>query len=123
MEIVNAILRGVWRRRGDPPLRRCPVCAADAVATHEYELLPGLQAAVLQRCGQCGVWRQIVTDLYVAERHERTLEADRNAIRRHVERLESVRMVADRRGHLGAPRSGAVTGEPDDPGEEQLGLL
>jgi hypothetical protein len=54
-----------------------------------------LQVRVLQQCGQCGVWREIVTALPVAERHERTLEADRNAILRSVERVAQRRELSE----------------------------
>jgi hypothetical protein len=78
-----AVVRRACRRpRRRAPLRRCPLCAAPAVSALEYEVMDALQARVRQQCGQCGVWRRSVTALSVAEQHERTLEADRDAMRR-----------------------------------------
>ena len=90
-----AKLRCLYRRRtGRAPLRECPLCGSEAVSWLEYEIVDALQARVLQRCGACGVWRQTVSSLYVAARHERTLEADRDAIRRSAERLALIRTNA-----------------------------
>jgi hypothetical protein len=86
-----ARLRG--RRRRRPPLRDCPLCGSEAVGTLEYEIIEGLRARVLQQCGACGVWRQSVSSLYVAARHERTLEADRRAILRTAEGLACGRVT------------------------------
>jgi hypothetical protein len=98
-----ARLRGLCRRRRRrPPLRDCPLCGSEAVATFEYDLIDGLRARVLQQCGACGVWRQTVTSLYVAARHERTLEADRTAIRRSAERLDSCRAVSETNAFVAA---------------------
>jgi hypothetical protein len=78
------------------PLRRCPLCAAEAIGAFEYEIVDALQVRVRQQCGQCGVWRQVVTTVSVAGRHERVLEADRSQIRRCAERLERSRVLQSR---------------------------
>jgi ribosome-binding protein aMBF1 (putative translation factor) len=83
------------RRRSRSPLRDCPLCGSEAVGTLEYEIIDAAQARVLQQCGACGVWRQTVTSVYLAARHERTLEADRNAIGRSAERLERSRVMSE----------------------------
>jgi hypothetical protein len=80
-------LRRLCRRRRRSPLRDCPLCGSEAVGTFEYDVIDGLRARVLQQCGACGVWRRTVSSLYAAARHERTLEADRKAIRNSAAQL------------------------------------
>ena len=103
MDFVVAVVRRMTRHRRRSPLRLCPLCGADAVGAFEYELADGLQARVSQQCGACGVWRQIVSPLYEAARQERTLEADRNAIRREAERLERSRVQSETNAIAAAP--------------------
>jgi hypothetical protein len=99
------------RPRRPPPLRLCPLCGSDAVRAFEYELVDALQARVLQQCGACGAWRQIVSPLDVAARHERTLEADRNAIRRDAERLERSRVLSDTNAFVAVLQDDIVSSE------------
>src|SRR3954470_10113888 len=86
---VGIVVRVCRRPRRRQPLRRCPLCAADAVATVEREVVGGLQVRVRQQCGQCGVWREVVTAFGVIRRYERTLEADRAQILHQAERSEA----------------------------------
>jgi hypothetical protein len=82
------LLRHVCRRRlCREPLRHCPLCASSAVRVLECEVVTR-RVRVLQQCGQCGVWREIVTTASAVERHEHALESDRNQILRCVERSE-----------------------------------
>ena len=91
-----ATLRQLCRRRHSrSPLRDCPLCGSEAVSTLEYEIIEAAQARVLQQCGACGVWRQTVTSVYLTARHERTLEADRNAIRSSANRLARSRVASE----------------------------
>jgi hypothetical protein len=89
---VRRLCRRPCRRQ---PLRRCPLCRAEAVGTLECEVMDALEVRVRQQCGQCGVWRQIVTPVRLATRHERTLQADRSEIRRRAERLERDRLLLE----------------------------
>jgi hypothetical protein len=108
-----AVVRRVCRRlRRRSTLRRCPLCAAEAVGTIEYEAVDGLQVRVRQQSGQCGVWRQIVTALWVGWRHERMLEQDRSHIRRCAERLERRRVPSETDAFVAALRH-VVVGADD----------
>jgi hypothetical protein len=53
----------------------------------EYEIGDGY-VRVLQQCGQCGVWRDLVSPLSTVARYERRLQADRVEILRCAERLQ-----------------------------------
>jgi hypothetical protein len=68
---------------------------SEAVGAAEYELMDGLQIRVRQRCGQCGVWRRIVTGPAVVALHKRNLEADQMRIQRRLERLARGRTPVD----------------------------
>jgi hypothetical protein len=70
------------------------------------------QARVRQQCGQCGVWRRSVIALSVVEQHERTLDADRNAIRRCADRVERTRVQSETDAFAAALR-GDVAGADD----------
>jgi hypothetical protein len=88
-------LRRRCRRHRRPALRECPLCGSEAVGSFAYDVIDGLRAQVLQQCGACGVWRQSVSSVYLAARHERTLEADRSAIRHSAERLACSRELSE----------------------------
>jgi hypothetical protein len=89
-------------------LRRCPLCGADAVAGTESEAINDTQARVLEQCGQCGTWRLDVMSLALARRHERSVAADRDLIRRCAERLERERSVDEIGAFIGALRAEIV---------------
>lgn len=77
-----ACRRGRGRR-----LRRCPLCAADAVRAGEWGPLDAMQARVALQCGQCGTWRRVITTHWAARGQDRRLEQDRRAIDLQAERL------------------------------------
>ena len=106
------IVRRVCRRpRRRQRLRRCPLCASAAVGVVEHEVVDELRVRVLQRCGQCGVWRATVTALSVVRRYERALEADRIQILRSAEQLERARMQVETDALLAVIRDGVVGAE------------
>jgi hypothetical protein len=100
-----AFVKRVCRRS---TLRRCPLCGSQAIGEFEYEMVDGLHARARQQCGQCGVWRQIVTAVWVVGRHERMLEADRSHIRRFAERLERSRVLSETNAFVAALRDDVV---------------
>ena len=107
----TACFRIVWRVCRRERLRRCPLCASAAVGVVEHEVVDELRVRVLQRCGQCGVWRATVTALSVVQRYERALEADRTQILRSAEQLERARMLVETDALSAVIRDGVVGAE------------
>jgi hypothetical protein len=83
------------RRSRGQQLRRCPLCAADAVRAGDWEPLDEMQARVALQCGQCGTWRRVVTSHWAARGQDRRLEHDRRAIDAQAERLGRDRTLCE----------------------------
>jgi hypothetical protein len=108
---ASTLARAAGRFRRSP-LRRCPLCASDAVRESRRETIPGLQFRVEQQCGQCGTWRRFTTTQFAARRQDRRFEADRRAIADRADRLEHDAMASDTRAFAAALRCD-VTGAED----------
>jgi hypothetical protein len=81
------------RRRAQRALRRCPVCAADAVREAISDI-DGLGADVRLECGQCGTWRRVLVPRDELDRHARRVERDRREMAAYAERLQTDRARA-----------------------------
>lgn len=73
--------------RGD--LRRCPICAAEAVEDFACAHIDFVESSIELCCGQCGTWRRLVVTRAALRRYERVLERDRRAIEKRLRRLEA----------------------------------
>jgi hypothetical protein len=61
-------------------LRRCPLCAQDAVRRMEARRVDELTVEVRLECGECGVLRRVVTSDAALRRFVRRIERDRRTI-------------------------------------------
>jgi hypothetical protein len=68
------------RRAAHRVLRRCPICEQDAVQAAESRPIDVFQVLVRLQCGQCGIWRQLVTTNTDLRGFARRLEHDRRVI-------------------------------------------
>jgi hypothetical protein len=95
--IVAFVLRFlIDRLRGrDSVLRRCPLCAADAVSASEQVLIGANVVEVRLQCGQCGARRRLVTTLSAARRLDRQLERDRKLLAGQAARLQREHDASD----------------------------
>ncbi len=95
--VAFAVAQFVSLRTGreDGSLRRCPLCASDAVAAGDRTIVGASHVQVRLRCGQCGVWRSMVAPHWAARQLDRRLDADRRAIASRASRLAHERAASE----------------------------
>ena len=72
-------------------LRRCPLCAADAVEADDREQIDELRTALTLRCGQCGTWRRRLVSRVELDRLDHAFERDRRTMADRAQWLEADR--------------------------------
>jgi ribosomal protein S27AE len=83
------------RRDGRRWLRRCPMCGDAAVRAAESYAIDSVHTLVRVQCGQCGIWRRVVTTHPQVRRLGRRLERDRRRIGACALRLARARIRLD----------------------------
>jgi hypothetical protein len=85
--VVLAAVRVAACRARRSPLRRCPLCAADAIVWLHQETVDERFEAVELRCGECGTWRRVVTTPDAARGLQLALARQRRAMRELADQL------------------------------------
>jgi hypothetical protein len=80
-------------QQADAGLHRCPDCGRDHVCPVEWEAADDEHWAIALRCGDCGLWRDVLATNGEASVYDVVLDRHQRTIERALARLDAERMA------------------------------